>query len=121
MNGPNMLNYQEQNRLNGERESAELQSNAIFNTIYESSVAVCLTVLYVLSNGATCGKGVRELIFTSIMIRAGFLAPLNTLFHCLVKKKSISPSLVGMINSLIGLPFAGWYIFITVRFFDEND
>ena len=36
----NVLNYQEQNRLNGERESAELQTNAIFNTTYESSVMI---------------------------------------------------------------------------------
>ena len=48
----NVLNYQEQNRLNGERESAELQTNAIFNTTYEFSVASVLLILFLLSDGA---------------------------------------------------------------------
>ena len=83
----NVLNYQEQNRLNGERESAELQTNAIFNTTYEFSVASVLLILFLLSDGARWGRGMRELVLTSIIIRAGILAPLNLCFHYLVKHK----------------------------------
>lgn len=52
MQSPNLLNYLEQDRLNTEQESDEVQSNAIFNTIYESVISSVLIVLLVLSNGA---------------------------------------------------------------------
>ncbi len=39
------------------------------------------------------------------------------MFHYMVKHRKLNPSIVGMINSVIGLPFVGWYIFITVHYF----
>ncbi|CAI2372280.1 unnamed protein product [Moneuplotes crassus] len=108
---------EEQNRLNRQRETNEVQSNSIFNAIYETVIAAFLIILLVMSRGARCGKGVKEIIIISFAIRIGFLAPLNFILHYLVKHRKMNPSVVGMINSIIGLPFVGWYIFITVHFF----
>lgn len=117
MQAINALNFHEQNRLNRQRESNEIQSNSILNACYESIVAVILIVLIIFNDGTRWGKGIKEIIMTSIGIRLGFLAPVSFVFHYLVKHRKINPSIVGMINSLIGLPFLGWYIFITVHFF----
>jgi hypothetical protein len=64
---------------------------------------------------------VRELIIISIVIRMGLLAPLNLVFHILVKTKKIHPTLVGVVNSLLGLPFVGWYLYITIHFFQGGN
>ena len=117
MNEPNILIYQEQNRLNRQRESNEIQSNSILNATYETIIAVFLILLLILSGGAKWGNNERNLISISIAVRIGFLAPLNFVFHYLVKHGKINPSIVGMINCLIGLPFIGWYIYITVIYF----
>jgi hypothetical protein len=51
MQAINALNFHEQNRLNRQRESNEIQSNSILNACYESIVAAILIVLMVFNNG----------------------------------------------------------------------
>lgn len=87
MQAANVLNYNEQHRLNREGESAEVQTNAIFNVFYELSVAILLFVLLLLSQGTQWGKGVHDLVTISILVRVVLLIPVNTLFHFLVKYK----------------------------------